>query len=540
MGNNYAMNSRRGINALFLLTPFLFIFAISVFPFIELAWSKGNINLISEVTGTGTIAILTRQSIYNSLSQGAASAAASLLVGLPLGIFLGRYNFRFKKAVTSMAIVPFFLPSIIVVFAFTAAFGTPRLSIPFLDAGFSGIIAVNTFFNAPLVALFTMTSLQNVDQAYDEAAMTLGSRTRRRFTSIWGRAGITAAAGGSLLSFMYSFAGFAAPLIIGGQKYFTLDAEIYWMVKVLNDMQVAVLLAILEAIILIIPATVYVIAAARSRKVVSTGARYRSYSRNGGPYFTAGVIYASAWIALETYLLFSILYESFLNQGLNTLGIRNYLSLFSSNTSSILGISAGGALLNSLFYGISTAFIVTTIGLIWILGKRRSNGSRPMLADVAQYIPIVISSIMMAFAIYFVFEAITPEDAIWVLIVLAQTTIAIPVVLRVIEAGFSEIPSSLSEASFSLGGHPFLEIEIPLARSTFASSLMFGFAISLGEFNATYFLATSKFLPLTVVVYDLQGRMYGVSYAAAAIILAMSLIAFFLIQKMGEKFVVFR
>lgn len=523
-----------------ILAPSVFIFAVVVVPFIILSHNNFNLTFISALTGNSATAILTRKALYNSLSQGGASALFSFGAGLPLGVFLGRYDFPLKKALTSFAIIPFFLPTLVVVFAFISGFGasSPFLAgFPFtspLSSGFSGIVAVNTFFNAPLVALFVMTSVENMDHSLNEGAMTLGSGSVGRFLRIWGRDGLLSALGASVLAFTYSFAGFAAPLIIGGPGYFTMDAWIYFMLKTLGNFPAAVFLALVEVIVLIIPAIAYIYISSKTRRVTGSGNMHLSRGSKG-PYFYTGAAYAGIWVLGEAYLLTSVLAASLEH------GMSDFSRLFSGTTTAAMGISADAAILNTLFFGLATSALVVSLGLMWISGKRRLSHPREILAEPLQYVPLIISSIILAFAISAVLGTIAPEYLLWAIIVLAQSSVAIPVVLRVIDGGFASIPSSYSEAALTLRGSPFFEVEMPLARNTFAAAVMFGFAISLGEFSATNFIATSPYFTLTVLMYNLQNaRLFGPSYAAAAILLLISLISFYLIQKLGERFIALR
>lgn len=537
---------RRLVKWVLLFAPSIFIAAVVVYPFLNLVHGNFNGDFISQLTGNSAIAQLSRKAILNSLTQGSLSAVFSFMAGLPLGLFLGKFSFRMKRLITSLVIIPFFMPSIIVVFAFISGFGTGSpLSSAFpvmhsLSSGLTGIIAVNTFFNAPLVALFTMTAVEQGDDTLNEAAMTLGSSIFGRFRMIWGRDALLAATGASLLSFTYSFAGFAAPLIIGGPGYFTMDAWIYFMVKTLSNFQAAIVLAMVEALILIIPALSYILFSSRRRRVTGNSSVYYQRNARKSWFFTAGAAYTVAWIGIEAYLLSSVLADSFSTQG-GTWGILNYVQLFGGRATSAIGISALSTIVNTFFYGAMTSLLVVTLGLMWILGRRRLNYNRRFASEPLQYIPLVISSIILAFALSVTFGYITPSGLIWIIIIIAQSSVAIPVVLRVIDSGFSSIPGSYTEAAMTLGGNPFFEVEMPMARSAFASSLMFGFAISLGEFSATNFLATTSYIPLTVEMYLLRGvRLFGASFAAASLLLLISLVSFYLIQRLGEKFIGFR
>ncbi|MCI4340638.1 MAG: iron ABC transporter permease, partial [Thermoplasmata archaeon] len=62
------------------------------------------------------------------------------------------------------------------------------------------------------------------------------------------------------------------------------------------------------------------------------------------------------------------------------------------------------------------------------------------------------------------------------------------------------------------------------------------FALGLGEFTATYFLATASFKTLPVEMYDLEAlRRPGLADAAAGVLVVVSLGAFAALQRVGGR-----
>lgn len=548
MDNYNAMRIRSKIrNYLLLFIPTIFIAAAVIVPIIYLIGGDVNLKSLIQILGSGTNGILTRSAISNSLVQGALSSVFSFVIGLPLGLFLGRYDFRLKRTLTSFVLMPFFLPSIVVVYSFITGFGSQSILAAYLpmsgyfSSGLSGIISINTFFNAPLVALFTMTGTEQSDSSADEAAMTLSASRLKRFRTVWGRSGLIAGAGASLITFVYSFTGFAAPLIIGGPKYFTLDTWIYFLSRTLGNVKLSVLLALVEVLILLLPVLVYMFFL--SGKVRTTGNRIRSRvaDRKRDIFFKIGIAYITLWVLTEIYLISSVVIASLHAPGVQNIGSESYTLLFGSKTTSTLGVPAILTIANSLFYATIAAFLVVTIGLLWVVGKRRLKIVSGFTSELAQYIPLILSAIVLAFCLYVFYEPLTPPNLLWLLIIVAQSLVAIPVVLRVMDSGFSTIPRNLSEAADLLKGNSLFEVELPMAKTTFATALMFAFAMSLGEFTATNFIANGSFIPLSVEIYQLQqARLFSASYAAASILMLLSVISFYVIQRVGERFIVFR
>ncbi len=528
----------------FLFAPSIFLMLVIGIPFLYVAVNFFSLNEMSAFFGTGTLSVLSRQAFINSFAQGIDSAVLSLLIGFPLGLFIGRYAFGYKRVLKSFIIMPFFMPSIVIVLAFLSLFGrsSPLVeTFPLLhnlSTGFIGIIAINTFFNAPLVAFLTSTGIERSHHSIEEASILLGAGSFNRFFNIWGRNGIKGALGGTILSFLYSFSGFAAPLIIGGPSNFTVETWIYFVVKEEGFVQIGVIFGLLQSLFLIIPLAIYLYIVSRQRPVDDVTYYRSDINKNKVEYpFILGSIYTTLFIIFELAVFTSILISS-VDIGWNSsLNVNAYGELF-GKVSSSLDIPAYLPFINTIFYGVATSVLVTSLGILWITGKRRLNAQNDSIWDFMQYLSFIIPSIMMALSVSVLYEYIISPSLLWVLIIGVQSAVSIPVVLRVISGGFSEIPSSITDSSKILGGSPLFEVELPLAGSALATALMFGFALSLGEFTATNFLSTNTFMPLSVEIYSLQSlRLAAASYAAASILMIMSFVFFLAIQKAGDRFI---
>ncbi|MGC8505457.1 MAG: ABC transporter permease [Thermoplasmata archaeon] len=548
MAGNRIMDrhSRNLLRWAMFFSPSIFLILIIIVPVANLFSIFPEDLNIASLFRSGAVSRLGLEAIYNSTVQGSLSALFSFAAGFPLGLFLGRYRFRFKRFFRSMIVLPFFLPSIVVVIAFISVFGASsflgsRIFIfRYISYGLPGIVAVNTFFNAPLVAFLTSIAIERTDRSLEESARTLGAGTLRIFRTVWGREGILAGLSGALLGFLYSFAGFTAPLIIGGTGNFTIEAWIYFLVKTLGNVNLGVIFSLFQTVILVIPVLIYSLIWMKERRV--TGTQEEAFEKPvHGKWHRAGKIYLYIFSLTELFILGSVLVSSVdVNWG-TRISFSGYIAIFGSTIHSTFGISPLVPFLNTVFYGALTAIFSTLLGIMWITGKRRLKVSPDSIMDSFQFIPLVIPGIVMAFSVSIMFQGRISSGYTWILIVLVQTAVAVPIVLRIISSGFSRIPDSMWEAPLTLGGNAFFEIELPLAGSALGTALMFGFAISMGEFTATNFLSTYTFMPLSVEIYSLQSlKMVSASYAAASLLLMLSFLFFYIIQRIGENFIAVR
>ena len=97
----------------------------------------------------------------------------------------------------------------------------------------------------------------------------------------------------------------------------------------------------------------------------------------------------------------------------------------------------------------------------------------------------------------------------WWLVPVAQSLIAAPFVVRIVTPALRSIDPRLREVAATLGASParsWREVDLPLAAQAFAVAAGFAFAIALGEFGATVFVARSEQPTLPVAIFRFLGR----------------------------------
>jgi thiamine transport system permease protein len=124
------------------------------------------------------------------------------------------------------------------------------------------------------------------------------------------------------------------------------------------------------------------------------------------------------------------------------------------------------------------------------------------------------------------------------LIPIAHSLVAFPFVVRAIQPALAVIPNSLKEAAAVLGASPWKvwwHVEAPIISRAALVGGIFSFAISLGEFGATSFLARPEMPTLPVAIYRFlsqPGAMnYGQALAMATILLIVCAFAISLLDR---------
>jgi thiamine transport system permease protein len=111
-------------------------------------------------------------------------------------------------------------------------------------------------------------------------------------------------------------------------------------------------------------------------------------------------------------------------------------------------------------------------------------------------------------------------------VIVAQALVALPLVLRVLTPPLRAVPQSLRDAAATLGAGPlrtFATVELPLVRRPLLAGTGFAFAVCLGEFGATSFLARPDRQTLPVLIYQYSARPGAENFQialAASVVLA--------------------
>jgi thiamine transport system permease protein len=111
------------------------------------------------------------------------------------------------------------------------------------------------------------------------------------------------------------------------------------------------------------------------------------------------------------------------------------------------------------------------------------------------------------------------------LVPIAQAMVALPLVVRTLVPVLKSIDPRQRQAAATLGASPLrtlLVVDVPAAWRPVLAAAGLAFAVSLGEFGATSFLARSDRPTLPVVIYQLISRPgaenFGMALAASVVL----------------------
>jgi thiamine transport system permease protein len=126
----------------------------------------------------------------------------------------------------------------------------------------------------------------------------------------------------------------------------------------------------------------------------------------------------------------------------------------------------------------------------------------------------------------------------WALVPIAQALVAIPFVVRILLPALRSVDPRLVAAARTLGassGQAERTVVWPVLRIPLAVASGFAFAVALGEFGATAFLARADAPTLPVAIARLLSRpgelLAGQAYAASVLLMLVTLVVVLLVDR---------
>ena len=438
---------------------------------------------------------------------GLASAVTLLtvLAGMPAAFVFARYDFRGRVVLRALATVPFILPTVVVASAFLALLG-PRSPLNSLLQGLFGltrapirldgsvwaILLASVFYNVAVVIRIVGGLWAHLDPRTEEAARVLGATPWRAFREVTWPLLRPAVASAASIVFLFSVTSFGLVLLLGGQGQGTLEVEIYRQTAQLLNLPVAAALAILQIGGIFVLLLLY----ARYQENLAVQQRLRS-----GPEvlrrprtraersLLAGVL---GGLALLVGLPLAVLVErSLATPGGYSLGY--YASLPELSQRSGLFVPPLDAIRNSLAFACVTLGLAGTLGLLaaLVVGYRSGWFSRGF--DALVMLPLGTSAVTVGFGFIVALDRPPIDLRTSILIIpIAHSLIAIPFVMRAVVPVVRSIDRRLRDAAAVLGASPrrvWREVDLPVIARAALVGAAFAFAVSLGEFGATLFIA---------------------------------------------------
>src|SRR4030095_9191834 len=209
------------------------------------------------------------RSLWRSLLLGAITVLTTSVVGIAVAYLLVRYEFPGRNLFSYLTMLPLIMPPLVGVLGFVFILGRAgTVNVLLMDYvglqhpinfmyGRPGVVLVETLHLFPMITLSILDALSKVDPSLEEAAEGVGARGWRRFWDITLPLTTPGYISGALLVFIWTFADFITPLVVGvhdllaSQAYLNIvqfvDRRLFRMGIVISALMVALALVFLVA-----------------------------------------------------------------------------------------------------------------------------------------------------------------------------------------------------------------------------------------------------------------------------------------------------
>ena len=476
-----------------------------------------------------------RRVVLFTLGIAALGTVVTTALGLPVAYVLYRLRIPGAGVLRAVVATPFVLPTVVVGVAFrTLLTASGPLGFLGLDGTWIAILLALVFFNLSVVVRTVGSAWAGLDPRPHEAAAALGAGPVRVFATVTLPALASTILSAVTIVFLFCATAFGVVLTMGGLRYSTIETEIYQQTTDVFDLRTAAVLSIAQFVVVILLLVVVERArgGVRPQPVRAGVGRRRRPGRRDLP-----VLAITAAVVLFLVLpLVSLVVRSLHADG--GWSLQNYRLLGTTGDGGALLVPVGDAIVSSWSIAVDTTLLSVILGVAVAVtvayrptgrvgGRRRR---RLAVLDAVFMLPLGISAVTVGFGFIITLNR-PPLDLrdSQVLIPIAQALVALPLVVRTVAPALAAIDDRQRQAAASLGAGPLRvvrTVDLPVVWRPLLAATGFAFAVSLGEFGATSFLARPDHPTLPVVIYELighpGGHNFGMALAASVLLAVMT------------------
>ena len=205
------------------------------------------------------------------------------------------------------------------------------------------------------------------------------------------------------------------------------------------------------------------------------------------------------------------------------------------------------ALRNSLLLALSSSLLATVIGTAAAEGiyKMRSKFAKSVISSVTN-IPMMNPDIVTGMSMMLFFVAVAAvlglsyEDMGFAAMLIAHTTFSLPYVILSVLPRINELGDSLSEAALDLGCTPmqaFFKVKLPNIMPGVLSGMVMAFTMSLDDFVISYFVGSSNFQTLPLLIYSMTKKKVTPDMYALSTLIIVTIFVLLIVSnvKSGKK-----
>jgi iron(III) transport system permease protein len=463
------------------------------------------------------------RSFWRSMVLGVSAVLTTSVIGIAVAFLIVRYDFPYRRTFSYLTMLPMILPPLVGVLGFVFILGRAgTVNILLMDwfgletpinfmYGMHGVLLVETVHLFPLMTLSILDALAKVDPSLEEAAQGVGATGWHRFWTITLPLTTPGYISGALLVFIWTFADFITPLVVGVQDL--LAPQAYLNIMQFVDRRMFRMGIVISALLVVL-AIVFVIAAREyvAIKDYSSLAYSRVERRRLGP--------VMRWLAVGMLTLLMIVCVipqagvvfAAVGRGwaLTPFPVQYTLEFFRT-----VSIETPRFIINSFLYAGLALILCLLIGvpMAWIMARTRAPGRSAMdgLTTLILAIPGTAIGIAYIRAFNFPLPFIdAPLTGMWFILPLVLAVRRLPFTVRGSYSSLLLVHPSMEEAAANVGAtklRTFRDITVPLVWKGILVGALFSFIMSIQEASATIFLTLGgwEMIPFGIFTFYIAG-----------------------------------
>lgn len=388
--------------------------------------------------------------------------------------------------------------------------------IPSLDSnwfiGYGAVLFIMTFSGTANHTLFLTNTIRSVDYHTIEAARNMGAKPFTVFRKVVLPTLIPTLFALTIMVFLSGLSAVAAPMIVGGKEFQTINPMIITFAGMGNSRDLAALLAIILGIATTILLTIM--------NKIEKGGNYISISKTKAPLkkqkiaskpwnIIAHIVAYGLFTVFMLPLIFIVLY-SFTdpvaiqtgNLTLSNFTLENYRLFFSNS-------AAFSPFLVSFIYSIIAATTATILAVVFARVVRKHKSRFDFLFEYGALLPWLLPSTLLAVSLLFTFNQ--PQFLVLnqilvgslVILLIAYIVVKIPFSYRMVRAILFSVDDEMEDAARSMGASPFytmMKVIIPFILPVVLSVIALNFNSLLTDFDLSVFLYHPLAQPLGITI----------------------------------------
>ena len=465
--------------------------------------------------------------LQHSFAVSITTTFFALLIGIPMGYIVARYNIPGKKILNAMVIISLLSPPFIGAYSWIILLGRNGfitnlvrhicIEIPTIY-GFNGLILVFTLKLFPFIYMYVQGALSSFDSSLEEAAENLGVSGFKKLITVTFPLIMPTITSGAVIVFMTSLADLGTPMLIGeGYKVLPLLVYEEYMSELGGNATVA---STLSVIIIICSLSVLLI----QKVMISKKNYYMSGLRppeitNLSPtkrVFLTLLCYFVALLALAPQI------TTIITSFIKTNGPL-FVQGFSLDSYRSVWFKLSANIIRTFTYSTIAMFFMIIIGMFtsYVIVRRKSSATAVL--DFLLMSPYVIPGSVLGIVLVMAFNKpplILTGTAM--IMIISYTIRKIPYIIRSSTGILYQLDLSCEEASINLGVTPlktFFKITAILMLPGVFSGAILSWISTINELSSTLILYSGRTGTISVAIYtEIMKDGYGTAAALASIL----------------------